>query len=375
MNILYIITRGGRGGAQQNVLSLVQGMIKGGHEVQVGCGERGGWLLEEAAKAGALVHYIPHLRRSWNPLDAFKMIGEVKDLVAVEQPEVVHFHSSNALLGAIGAYILGLYRPRLVFTMHGLSVLHPAWRRSPALKTAAGLAMRFGLVLVDRVIFVCRADLDYAQRLRLIKPGSSAVIWNGVGACLEALPREEARKAIGAEGFTVGTVARLDYQKHLELLIEAVAKTPGVALRLLSSGPEQKALSDLIAKLGVGDRVKLVANMKQPSKCVPGFDCFALSSRFEGLPYAVLEAAAIGVPVVATAVGGVPEILTHAVSGRLVPPELVEPFAEELAWVRDHAVEAQDMAAAARTRVTADFSEEEMVSRTLELYLDAVGRR
>lgn len=376
MRILYVITHGGRGGAQQNVLALARGLVRAGHEVQLACGGGHGWLVEEARQAGALVHDLRYLRRSYNPFDTFRLLGEVKDLVAIEQPDLVHFHSSNALLGALGAYILGIYRPRLVFTVHGWSILHPGWRRNALVKAGIAVVMRMGLRLVDRVVYVCRADRVFGEQHRLSRPQASTVIYNGVDVTAALLPYDEARCQLTANEFTVGSIARFDYAKHLDLLVEAAALVPGLHVRLIGGGgPEQRKLERLIQERRLSDRVRLMTEVPRPSACLRGLDCFVMCSRFEGLPYALLEAALAEVPIVAAAVGGIPEVLQHGTSARLVPPNDAAALAEEIRWVRDHAAEAKAMAAAARRRILADFTEEEMISRTLELYLDAVARR
>lgn len=370
MKILYVITRGGRGGAQQNVLSLAAGMQRAGHEVMFACGDARGWLVESIRRLGLEPRHLKALERSWNPLKSLALIGEMKTLVAIDQPDLIHFHSSNSLFGAIGAYILGVYRPKLVFTVHGWSILHPGWRRSAALKFAYGTAMKSLLRLVDRVIYVCQFDRDWSLVRGLTPSKKSVVIPNGLPGEKSFADRAQARRELGiAEGsFVCGTVARLDYAKNLDLFVAALAQCPGLDGVLIGDGPEKNRLTRQINAAGLADRVRLLSNVPEASALMPGLDCFVLCSRLEGLPYAVLEAAAAEVPIVATKVGGVPEIIEHGVSGRLVNPGDASALAQEIRWAAEHRDEAARLAAGAKAKVQKEFSEEVMVKKTNFLY-------
>ena len=101
MKILYVITRGSMGGAQENVRALAVAAKKSGHEVTVAFGETG-WLAAEMNKAGVQTALLRGLRRSWNPLLALVYLRELRSLVRAQQPDIVHFHSSNAMVGLLG---------------------------------------------------------------------------------------------------------------------------------------------------------------------------------------------------------------------------------------------------------------------------------
>ena len=370
MKILYVITRGGRGGAQQNVLSLAAGMQRAGHEVMFACGDAQGWLVESVRRLGLEPRHLKALERSWNPLKSLALIGEMRTLVAIDQPDLIHFHSSNSLFGAIGAYILGVYRPKLVFTVHGWSILHPGWRRSTVLKLAYGVVMKSLMRLVDRVIYVCQFDRDWGLVRGLTPAKKSVVIPNGLPGEKGFADRAQARRDLGLadESFTCGTVARFDYPKNLDLLVSALAQCPGLDGVLIGDGPEKNRLTRQINAAGLADRVRLLSDVPEASALMPGLDCFVLCSRLEGLPYAVLEAAAAGTPIVATKVGGVPEIIEHGVSGRLVNPGDAPALAQEIHWVADHREEAARLAEAARDKVQREFSEQGMVKKMEFLY-------
>jgi glycosyltransferase involved in cell wall biosynthesis len=153
------------------------------------------------------------------------------------------------------------------------------------------------------------------ERLVGLAPGSVQSIPNGVpDAALEPLPRPFA-------GPTIGSVGRLDRQKGYDVLLHALAALPDAALVLVGDGPEREPLEALARALGLGDRVRFAGWQAEPRRHLTTFDVFALPSRFEGFPLAIVEAMLAELPVVATAVGSVPEAVREDETGLLVPPD------------------------------------------------------
>ena len=139
-------------------------------------------------------------------------------------------------------------------------------------------------------------------------------------------PAFRPRVAVPLGTSVIGCVAALVPGKGLDALLEAVARLssdrPALELRLIGDGPERPALAALAQRLGITDRVRFIGALRTPqevARALVGFDLFALASQAEGLPTALLEAMAVGVPVIATAVGGIPEVLRDGETGRLVP--------------------------------------------------------
>jgi glycosyltransferase involved in cell wall biosynthesis len=153
------------------------------------------------------------------------------------------------------------------------------------------------------------------ERLAGLAPGSVRSIPNGVpDAVLEPLPRP-------FEGPTIGSVGRLDRQKGYDVLLHALAALPEAALLLVGDGPEREPLEALAGDLGVGERVRFAGWQAEPRRHLTTFDVFALPSRFEGFPLAIVEAMLAELPVVATAVGSVSEAVREDETGLVVPPE------------------------------------------------------
>ena len=145
---------------------------------------------------------------------------------------------------------------------------------------------------------------------------------------------------------------------------------PEARFIIAGDGPERAALEQLSIELGLAPTTLFLGNLRNIDLCVllTGIDIFALASREEGMPNAVLEAMATALPVVATAVGGTPEIIEHDVSGLLVPPGDVGALAASIEALLENPAKAAAMATAARHRVAESFSIETMVRRTQDLY-------
>jgi glycosyltransferase involved in cell wall biosynthesis len=147
---------------------------------------------------------------------------------------------------------------------------------------------------------------------------------------LPALPsRAGARAALGLEGFTLAAAGRLTRQKALDAALEALGRVENVALVVAGEGPERAALERRAAALRIADRVRFDGARSRDDvlRLFRGADAAILTSAWENLPHSVLEALAVGTPVIATAVGGVPEVVRDGENGLLVSPGDVEAIA------------------------------------------------
>jgi glycosyltransferase involved in cell wall biosynthesis len=172
----------------------------------------------------------------------------------------------------------------------------------------------------------------------------------------------------GEERPVVVTLARLAPQKGIGVLLRAAAELPNVSFIVAGEGPERHALESQARSLGVSDRVAFSGFQSDPAALLASADLFVLPSFEEGLPLALLEAMAVGTPVVATAIGGTDEVVTHGEHGLLVPPGDAAALASAIgALLRDPARAAR-LAVAARTRVRESFSMERMVHDVVSVY-------
>jgi glycosyltransferase involved in cell wall biosynthesis len=185
--------------------------------------------------------------------------------------------------------------------------------------------------------------------------------------------RSAARALLGLadDVAVVGTVGNFTAKKDHPTLLRAFAHLavdhPDAVLVLVGTGPDEEAARRLGDELGLGARIRFLGSRGDVPALLPGLDVFVLSSRYEGLPIALLEAMAAGVACVATAVGGIPEVIEHAASGLLVPPADPSALAAALAKV----LEDPDLAAGLGTAAAAAgarFDIAPAVARTMAIY-------
>ncbi|MSP62756.1 MAG: glycosyltransferase family 1 protein [Myxococcales bacterium] len=229
--------------------------------------------------------------------------------------EIVHTHNPQPLIyGAPAARLAGA---RVVHTKHGAN---PEGGRRLALRRLAGR-------LADAFVAVSPITADVARSNREISELKLHVVPNGIDLDRfhpDEEARAEVRDALGIPqgAFVVGTVGRLSSEKDQSLLLRAMGPLLGERLRLVivGDGPEEDALRRRAAALTEGRFVHFLGARRDVPRILAAFDLFALSSLSEGLPLVIPEAMASGLPVVSTAVGGIPTVLDEGVTGFLVPP-------------------------------------------------------
>jgi glycosyltransferase involved in cell wall biosynthesis len=239
------------------------------------------------------------------------------------------------------------------------------------------LMNRWTLSLVDCVVCVSDQVAAFCRQRIGVPPEKTAVIPNGIDFPDPAtmLDKAAARLRVGlpVDGVMVGTVARLDPVKRLDVLLGALHRLEGVFAFVVGYGPEEQRLKEMAEKLGLGERVRFAGYQQDVWAWLAACDVFALSSDWEGMPNAVLEAMAAGLPVVATAVGGTPDVVVQGATGLLVPPDDAKALAAALDRLIHDPGLRRTMGAAGRQRVRARFSLQQMVERTQALYRELLG--
>jgi len=328
--ILFLVTSGDIGGAQRNVLFAAQKSKKEGFGVSVGTGSQG-FLTGELAKKGIPVVFFKNLKRSLNPIFTILFILELRRFLKKENIDIIKFNSSNTLFGVLG--LLGLkQKPKTIFTVHGWSYLSPGFKKSRIIKVIVWLSMKVLLHFVDEIIFVCNYDKELAEKIGLIKKNQGRIVYNEVEK-INFLGKEEAInelrkiKEFPADKIIVGTITRLEYAKNNEFLIEGFSRLPKEILEkaiclIIGSGPDKDEIALLVTRYGLQENVFLLGDIPDASKYLKAFDIFVITSRYEGLPYALLEAMAAELSIIATRVGGIPEALEG--KGTLIEPDNVD---------------------------------------------------
>lgn len=307
MRVLVVITQGEPGGAQVHVLDLVAG-LRDEIDFHVAVGDDT-FLSQQLRLLGVPVHLVPDLRREVSFSEDRRALWTLRDLVARLRPALVHTHSSKAgVLGRLAARAEGV---PAIHTAHGWAFSEgSSWARkafSIPVEAAASLC-------THRFIAVSDADGALATRWRVARPGQVRVVRNGV-------PDGPERARPGDDETPVVTmVARLAPPKDHLLLLRALATIDApFALRLVGDGPDRDRIAAAVRDLGLAQRVTLLGSRRDVPSLLASSHVFVLASRQEGLPLAVLEAMRVGLPVVASDVGGVREAVTPGRTGLLVP--------------------------------------------------------
>jgi glycosyltransferase involved in cell wall biosynthesis len=170
------------------------------------------------------------------------------------------------------------------------------------------------------------------------------------------------------------TVARLDAQKGIPVLLDAVASVPDAAFVVAGDGPDRAALEARAVSLGLADRVRFLGHRRDVASLLAAADVLVLPSLYEGLPLSVLEAMIAGVPVIATAVGGTDEVVRDGETGTLVPPGDASALAAAIRRVLGDRERSSRLADAARALVAREHSVEAMVASVSRLYETLLAR-
>jgi glycosyltransferase involved in cell wall biosynthesis len=285
-------------------------------------------------------------------------------LVRRERIDVVHAHSPMPAAFARVAVRLLSRRTRLVYTEHN------RWDRfGKATRWANHLT--FGLN--DSTIAVsddCRDTVAPRFRARV----TTLVHGIDVGEVAKHRgEREDARAELGVDDTTVviGTVANFRVQKNYPLLLEVAAaltaERPNVVFVAIGQGPLESELIALHSRLGLEDRFRFLGFRSDAHRLMAGFDVFCLSSDHEGLPVAVMEAKALGLPIVSTAVGGVPEAVENGRDGLVVPPRNPTALLGALRRVTDDP-ELRDRLAEASRNSSSEYAATRAVTYQEEVY-------
>lgn len=355
--IFYLITELDVGGAEKALYELVTRLDRERFTPVVGCltgrGVIGRWLEER----GIRVIYID-LKGFWDAAAWFRLRRALK----TERPDVLHtflFHANVA--GRLAAVGLPVRR-----VISSIRVEEPRRRHVAIERITRGL--------VHAVTCVSQSACDHARRRMKISPDKLHVIPNGVDmAKLAGEPTEPPREwNLPADAPLVGVIGRLHEQKDPLLMLDAASRVvrerPEVHFAFAGDGPLAAECRNRTGALGLQDNVTWLGWQANVRPLMHRMDLMALSSRWEGMPNVVLEAMACGKPVVATAAGGVPELVKDGGTGILVPPGDAEALAGAMLRVLNDDELRRKMAAAAAARVEESFSMECMVAANEALY-------
>jgi glycosyltransferase involved in cell wall biosynthesis len=368
MKILYGITKSNFGGAQRYVFDLAKEAKKAGHDVAVLCGGEGS-LVSKLKAENIRVLSIPDFGRDIDLLSDAKGLLFILRTVRKEKPDV--FHINSAKMGGAGIFsgrLLGI--SKIIFTAHGwaFNEPRPLWQKS-LIKFFSWLTV----LNAHKTICVAEQMRERIAHWPFIKD-KLVVVRNGIEN-FEMLTREEARKELGVVNentFLVGGLSELHPIKGLDILIEAwgkFAKNRDARLINMGTGEMRHNLEELAKLHVIGGSFILKGYVENAKRYLQAFDLFVLPSRSEAMPYSILEAGLASLPVVASAVGGLPEIIESGVSGILVEKENTDDLFSTLVLLYENAELRTRLGNNLKHVIETEFTIEKMASKTFDVYL------
>lgn len=382
--ICYVITKGVWGGAQKYLYSLAIGLPKDQYEVVVMTGE-GNILKQKLEERGIKTYVIGSLKRDVSIIAEIKSFFELMKIVWRESPDVLHLNSPKASgLGAVAGRLC--FVPKIIQTVHGFT-----WNedRKMASKVSISFFSWLTVMLCHKTIVIASKEEKQVKVLPFVRDSKIVLIRNGVEK-IDFKEKSTAQKEIlelcsrrnlehtnmstwQVDMFRnvlwLGTISELHKNKGLEYAIEAVSKiTSPFLFFIVGEGEERKNLENIVRKYGLENKVFLVGFIEGANKYLKAFDIFLLSSIKEGLPYVLLEAGQTSLPVIASSVGGIPDIIENGISGILTTKARPGEMTRAIEYLIKNPEKQKLFGKNLHDKVEKDFSIELMIEKTKKLY-------
>ncbi len=366
MRVLQFITKAEIGGAQVHVLELVRG-LNSQLSLSICCGDSG-YLTGQATALGLDVTVLSTLRHPINPYWDLRAVAELLGVLRAQKPDLVHAHTAKAgIVGRLAGRLAGV---PVLYTPHGWSFSE----RSSWARRAVSLPIEWMMApLGTGIIAVSAAERDLANKYRIGSPGGTNLVYNGISnRPLRTRTKEPCSLP------KVVMVGRFSAPKQQAVLIQALARVCRVVpflLLFVGDGPDRPVCEALAGSLGVSDFIRFLGDRLDVAAILDDCDLMVLASGSEACPLAPVEGMRAGLPVIASNVGGVPEIVLDGRTGLLVPPGDAVALAEGIQRMLQNPALAAEFGLAGRRRFEQLFTSEAMISGTLGVYRQIVEAR
>ena len=376
VKILYVITKSNWGGAQKYVFDLASRLPNDKFEVVVAAGGTG-ILVQKLAKNNIKTIEIQSLERDINLFKDIKLFWELFKIFRKEKPDIIHLNSSK--MGFAGAAAARFYKlkSKIIFTVHGWPFNED---RSVLVKFAFKFIGWLSLVLATKIIFVSD-KIKMEAPMFGISRSKFVVIKNGIA--LQTFYEKEGARSLILEKINpnlffdknhiwLGSIAELTKNKGLEFGLEAINKIANKNLHwfIFGEGDLEKKLRNKTKELQIENQVHFLGYLENASAYLLAFDTYLLPSITESLGYTLLEAGLAKIPVVASNIGGIPEIIEDKKTGLLVEPKNSEALAKAITYLLENTKLAKELGKNLNNKITKNFGLEEMLRKTLALYED-----
>ncbi len=374
IKVFHIITKLELGGAQGNTLYTCAHLDKNRFTVELCCGE-GGMQDEQAKRGGYPVHFLPQLVREINPAKDISATIALYKIFRKHKPQVVHTHSSKAgILGRIAARLAGV--PVIIHTFHGFGFT-PG--QTPFVRKAFIRAEKFCAHFCAALIFVSKANMEQARELGFAQRGNWHLIRSGIKLSDYPPLNVEREKTLAslnipADARFVLCVGNFKPQKNpldfIRMAALVAKKIPDAFFVCTGEGELKSESWSLAGELGIAERCRFPGWRADTPQLLACATVFSLTSLWEGLPRAAVEALASGLPCALYATDGVRDIVRDGENGFILPPGETAALADKIiALLADEPLR-QKIAAAARATDLKEFDIAEMVNSQEKLYTE-----
>ncbi len=373
--VLFLITKSTWGGAQRYVYDLATNLDPHKFEAVVALGGDGE-LIDRLKNAGIRTIQIKSLQRDISWKQEWDSTKELAKIIRREKPDVLHVNSSKS--GGIGTLLGRVLRvPKIIFTAHGWAFNEdrPRWQ-----KFVIKILHWITVLLSHRTIAVSKALLDQLDWPGVESRSKVLHLGRNIGVMYEKaearekivdLLDEQNKEQVSTKNLWLGNIAELHPIKRQVVLIqslpEVIVKYPELRLFIIGEGSERQRLETLINDLNLNNNVFLLGRLSEAARLLKAFDIFVFPSASEAYGYAAHEAGLAGVPVIATNVGGLPEIIDSEINGLLVGADNTLALTEAILRLLQDQVLRNEMVDKLKEKMKAR-SLEKMVRATESLY-------
>lgn len=375
MKVLYLITKSNWGGAQRHIFDLAVSMKNNDNDVSVALGGDG-LLRTNLESAGIYTHSISNMERDISFTKDFGTFKEIISIIRHRRPDILHVHSPKA--AGLGSLAGRLFRvPKIIYTVHGWTFNEdrPLFQRI--------LIIFFSwltIILSHKTILISNHDYQQAlhfpwvkNKIRLVPLGIKMPTLYSIDGAKQIIAKKINMPVIDFnKKIVIGTIAELHPNKGLAYLIKSFVdinkQYPQSILIIIGDGQDKSLLENLIKELKLEQVVFLTGYIENAAEYIKAFTVFTLSSLKEGLPYVILEAGSANLPIVATTVGGIPEIIEDMKSGILVQTKNIRELTHAISFMIEHPDERRVYANNLKEKINRNFSLENMIEGVRNVY-------
>lgn len=378
IKVLHVHTLPVISGSGINTFLTMRGLDKNRYEVELACAP-GGALIDKVKEEGMRFQPIKHFRQKISPLHDSLALWELYRLIRRERYDLVHTHNSKAgFIGRLAAKMAKV--PIIIHTIHGFA-FHEYER--PPRRILFILLERFAARFCDKLITISQPLKEWGLRLRIGRPEKYLTIYSGIEVekFQVTIDINEKKMEFGIKPGekVIGVVAKLWEGKGHAIILEAapgvIKEIPRVKFLFVGGGYLREKLETQVRELGLSDDIIFSGFRTDIAELTAIFDIAVLASFFEGMGRVLLEAMALGKPVVATRVGGIVDVVKEGESGILVSPGDPVALAKAIVTLLKDEKLTRKMGLAGKERIDERFTARRMIEKITQVYEELLKRR